>query len=109
MLNMFDPAVLLGLKLAIITILADTTIGWILALTKGEFDIRLVPRFLQTSIVPYVGVLLVLALVTVADPAYTPVFYFVCAIVAAKFGVEAMKDKLTRFFKPANEPPGNIE
>ena len=109
MLNMFDPAVLLGLKLAIIMILADTAIGWILALTKGEFDIRFVPRFLQTSIVPYVGVLLVLALVTVADPAYTPVFYFVCAIVAAKFGVEAMKDKLTQFFKPANEPPGGIE
>jgi len=105
MLDIFDPAVLLGLRLAILAILADTVIGWILAATKGEFDIRLVPRFLQTSIVPYVGVLLVLALVTVADPAYEPVFYFICTLVTAKFGVEAMKDKLTRFFKPANEPP----
>lgn len=65
-----------------------------------------VPRFLQTSIFPYIGVLLVLALVTVADPSYEPVFYFICTIVTAKFGVEALKDKLTQFFKPANEPPG---
>lgn len=103
----FDPAVLLGLRLAILAILADTVIGWILAATRGKFDIRLVPKFLRTSIAPYIGVLLVLALMTVADPAYIPVFYFVCAIVTAKFGVEAMKDKLTRFFKPADEPPSN--
>ena len=103
---LFSPAVLLGLKLAIVAILADTIISWILAASKGEFDIREVPRFLQTSIFPYIGVLLVLALVTIADPVYEPVFYFVCTIVTAKFGVEALKDKLTQFFKPANEPPG---
>lgn len=102
---MFSPAVLLGLKLAVLAILADTLIGWILALAKGGFDIREVPRFLQTSIFPYIGVLLVLALVTVADSSYEPVFFFICTIITAKFGVEALKDKLTQFFKPANEPP----
>lgn len=101
-----SPAVLLGLKLAVLAILADTVIGWILALANGAFDIREVPRFLQTSIFPYIGVLLVLALVTVADAAYEPVFFFICTIITAKFGVEALKDKLTQFFKPANEPPG---
>lgn len=109
MLTLFDPAILLGLKLAILAILSDALIGWILALTKGEFDIRLIPRFLQTSIFPYIGVLLVLAMVTVIDPNYKPVFYFICTIVTAKFGVEAMKDKLTQFFKPANEPPSPAE
>lgn len=107
--NLFTPAVLLGLKLAVVAILADTLIGWILALSKGVFDIREVPRFIQTSIFPYIGVLLVLALVTVADAAYEPVFYFICTIITAKFGVEALKDKLRQFFKPANEPPGGIE
>lgn len=105
MFSYFDPAVLLGLKLALIAILCDTLIGWILAIKLGEFDIRLVPLFLKTNVFPYIGVLLVLALVTVADAAYTPLFYFICAIVTVKFGVEALKDKLTQFFKPANEPP----
>jgi len=105
MLDIFDSAVLLGLKLAILAIVCDTTIGWILAFVKGEFDIRKAPQFLKTNIAPYIGVLLVLALATVADEDYKPVFYFICTLVTAKFGVEALKDKLTQFFKPANEPP----
>lgn len=42
---------------------------------------------------------------TVFDPSYKPVFYFVCTIMSAKSGVEALKDKLTQFFKPAQPPP----
>lgn len=106
-LAMIDPAVLTGLKVAALAILGDTLIGWILAVTKGEFDIRQMPRFLQTSVLPYLGVLLVLAGLTTLVPDYKPVFYFICTIVSAKFGVEALRDKLTQFFKPANEPPAN--
>ena len=102
-----DPAVLTGLKIAAMAILGDTLIGWIFAATKGEFDIRQMPRFLQTSILPYLGVLLVLAGLTAVVPDYKPVFYFICTIVSAKFGIEALKDKLMQFFKPANEPPAN--
>lgn len=104
-LDYFDPAVLLALKIAALAICGDTVIGWILAATQGTFDIRQVPRFLKTSVLPYLGALLVLAIMTVPAPDYKPVFYFICTIVSAKFGVEALKDKLTQFFKPANEPP----
>lgn len=108
MLTYFDPAVLFGLKLALIAILCDTAIGWLLAFVSGEFDIRMVPQFLKTNVLPYFGALVVLALVTVADAAYAPLFYFICLIVTTKFGIEALKDKLTQFFKPANEPPDGI-
>lgn len=102
----FDPAVLLGLKAAAVAILGDTVIGWILAFTRGQFDIRQVPKFLQTNVFPYMSILFVLAGLTVVSPDYKPIFFFICTIITAKFGVEALKDKITQFFKPANEPPG---
>ena len=103
----FDPLVLLGLKVAAVSILGDAVITWILAIAKGQFDIRLVPKFLRTNVLPYLSVLFVLAGLTVASPEYKPLFYFICTIVSAKFGWEALRDKLTQFFKPANEPPSD--
>jgi hypothetical protein len=105
LLAMFDPLVLTALKLAFFTIVGDAAIMWVLAVTKGEFDIRLVPQFLISNILPYIGVLFITALLTLADDGFKPVFYLMTVIVSAKFGVEALKDKLTQFFKPANEPP----
>lgn len=102
-----DDSILFGLKAAILAIIGDTVIGWILAITKGKFDIRLVPKFLRTNVFPYMSILFVLAGMTVVSPDYKPVFFFICTLVTAKFGVEAIKDKLTQFFKPANEPPGD--
>jgi hypothetical protein len=107
LLTLFDPLVLVALKLAFFTIVGHAAITWVLAVTKGEFDIRLAPQFLITNILPYIGVLFITALLTLADDSFKPVFYFMTTIITAKFGVEALKDKLTRFFKPANEPPSN--
>jgi hypothetical protein len=105
LMAMFDPLVLVALKLAFFTSVGDGAISWVLAVTKGEFDIRLAPRFLITNILPYIGVLFITALLTLADDSFKPVFYAMTTIITAKFGVEALKDKLTQFFKPANEPP----
>jgi len=106
LLSAFNPAVLLGLKVALSAILADTAITWALKFTQGAFDIRLMPEFLRTNVFPYMSVLLIAALLTLTDyTVYEPVFYLITTIVTAKFGVEALKDKLTQFFKPANEPP----
>jgi hypothetical protein len=105
MFTMFDPLVLAALKLAFFTIVGDAAITWVLAASKGEFDIRLVPKFLVANILPYIGVLFITALLTLADDSFKPVFYVMTTIITAKFGVEALKDKLTQFFKPANEPP----
>jgi hypothetical protein len=105
LLAMFDPLVLAALKLAFFAIVGDAAITWVLAVTKGEFDIRLAPKFLIANILPYIGVLFITALLTLADDSFKPVFYFMTTIITVKFGVEALKDKLVQFFKPANEPP----
>jgi len=86
--------ILLGLKICVIAILADTLLGWVFAFIRGEFDIREAPRFLQTAVLPYVGSLLIVAGLAYLDPQYMPVFIIVTGIITAKFGVEAIKDKI---------------
>jgi len=86
--------ILLGLKICVIAILADTLLGWVFAFTRGEFDIREAPRFLQTAVLPYMGSLLIVAGLAYLDPQYMPVFIIVTGIITAKFGVEAIKDKI---------------
>lgn len=86
--------ILLGLKICVIAILADTLLGWVFAFIRGEFDIREAPRFLQTAVLPYMGSLLIVAGLAYLDPQYMPVFIVVTGIITAKFGVEAIKDKI---------------
>lgn len=86
--------ILLGLKICVIAILADTLLGWVFAFIRGEFDIREAPRFLQTAVLPYMGSLLIVAGLAYLDPQYMPVFIIVTGIITAKFGVEAIKDKI---------------
>lgn len=91
--------ILLGIKICLIAIIADTLLGWLFAFIKGEFDIREAPRFLQTAILPYIGSLLIVAVLAYLDPSYMPLFVIVTGIITAKFGVEAIKDKIIGYFK----------
>lgn len=94
-----ELSILLGIKICLIAIIGDTLLGWIFAFIKGEFDIREAPRFLQTAILPYVGSLLIVAGLAYIDEAYLPVFAIITGIITAKFGVEAIKDKIIGYFK----------
>ena len=78
--------ILLGIKICLIAIVADTLLGWLFALVKGEFDIREAPRFLQTAVLPYIGSLLIVAGLAYLEPNYMPVFLFLTGIITAKFG-----------------------
>ncbi len=91
--------ILLGIKICLIAIVGDTLLGWLFAFIKGEFDIRQAPRFLQTAVLPYVGSLMIVAGLAYIDPAYMPVFIAITGIITAKFGVEAIKDKIIGYFK----------
>ena len=91
--------ILLGIKICLIAIVADTLLGWLFAFIKGEFDIREAPRFLQTAVLPYIGSLLIVAGLAYLEPSYMPIFVIVTGIIAAKFGVEAVKDKIIGYFK----------
>ena len=91
--------ILLGIKICLIAIIADTLLGWLFDFIKGEFDIREAPRFLQTAILPYVGSLLIVAVLAYLDSVYMPVFVVITGIITAKFGMEAIKDKIIGYFK----------
>ena len=91
--------ILTGIQICLIAIISDTLLGWLFAFIKGEFDIRQAPRFLQTAVLPYVGSLMIVAGLAYIDPAYMPVFIAITGIITAKFGVEAIKDKIIGYFK----------
>lgn len=91
--------ILTGIQICLIAIISDTLLGWLFAFIKGEFDIREAPRFLQTAILPYIGSLLIVAVLAYLDPSYMPLFVIVTGIITAKFGVEAIKDKIIGYFK----------
>ncbi len=78
--------------------MGDTFLGWLIAFAKGDFDIRKAPQFLQTAILPYIGALLIVAGLAYMEPSYMPVFLVVTGLITAKFGVEAVKDKIIGYF-----------
>lgn len=94
---MFDQEVLVGLKVAVLAIFGDAVIGWSIAAFRNEFDIRKMVQFVKTNILPYMAVLMVLAVMAMVDQSYKAVFFAITAMVTAKFSVEALKDKLMGF------------
>lgn len=94
--------------LAIITL--DTVLGILASLKQGEFDWRELPRFLQTAILPYIGGLLLLGLVSMLSNEVAAIFYAAVAATAAKFLAE-VKDKVVVLFgrealPTGTDPPG---
>lgn len=94
MFNSFiDTSVLTTLGTALGLILLDLLLGIFLSMKQGNFDVRRLPQFLISSVLPYVGSLLMLALFVESIPAIAAVFYTSAASVVAKFLVD-IKDKL---------------
>ncbi len=89
--------------LAIITL--DTVLGILASLKQGEFDWRELPRFLQTAILPFVGGLLLLGLVSMLSPEIAALYYAAVAATSAKFMAE-IKDKVVVLFGLEALPPG---
>jgi len=94
-----NPSILLGIKICLIAICGDTAITWLLSFIKGEFNIRLAPKFVKSNVLPYIGGLLIVGILANIDSNYMPVFAIVTAGITAKFGVEVIKDKIIGFFK----------
>lgn len=94
----FDPIILLGIKISLTAILVDTMIGWVLAFASGTFDITKMPRFLATNIFPYIGALLIVAFASNYDATWKPLFEICCGLITVKFGYEAVKEKIVGYF-----------
>ena len=95
--------------IALLTVLAiialDTVLGILASLKQGEFNFRELPRFLQTAILPYIGGLLLLGLVSMLSPEIAAIFYAAVAATTAKFLVE-IKDKVVILFGREALPTG---
>lgn len=98
-LTSIDSSIILGIKICLTAIIGDAMIGWLIAYLKGEFDVRKVPQFLKTNVLPYVGSLFILGFLVTLDSAYLPVFAGVVIFITGKFSIEALKDKIYDYFK----------
>lgn len=82
-------------------ILADTIIGVFISLKEGNFDITVFPKFLAKNVLPYVGSLLIFAFLAQSTGDGNLIALFdVCVVgVTAKFGWEAINEKILGYFK----------
>ena len=88
-----DVQVLGSLLLVLSVIVADTLLGIIRAIARQEFDVRVLPQFLQTSVFPYVGSLIALAVFSFFVPEIKALLLAASAFLLAKYLAE-IKDKL---------------
>ena len=93
---MFDKTTFITLGTVLGMIVLDTLLGIIVSISKKEFDVRQLPRFLQTSILPYVGGLTILAIFSYNDT-IKPLFYAAATATTAKYIAE-IKDKISKMF-----------
>jgi len=82
----------------------DTVLGWIKAVVNREWDWKKVCQFLQTSVLPYVGGLLALAVLALLQPdGMMPVFFASIAATDVKMIADIVK-KINEFGVPVQKP-----
>lgn len=79
------PKVLVTLETVLGLILADFIFGVLVSLRNGEFNLSKLPRFVETSLIPYVGGLLVLALFSNVNTELGALFFTIAATITVKF------------------------
>ena len=83
--SFISPKVLVALETVLGLILADFIFGVLLSLRNGNFSFSKLPRFVETSLVPYIGGLLVLALFSIVNTELGALFFTIAATITAKF------------------------
>ncbi|GAB6171947.1 hypothetical protein JCM15765_14250 [Paradesulfitobacterium aromaticivorans] len=85
--------VIVAFEMALGLIFLDLMLGIIRALSKGEFEPRKLPKFLQSSVLPYVGSLALLAIFSTIIPEIKALYFTAVTAVNAKFLFD-VKDKI---------------
>jgi heme A synthase len=106
MLNQIPSQMIQAILITVGLICLDTLLGWIKALANHEWDWRKVCQFLQTSVLPYIGGLLALAVLALLQPdSMTAVFYASTAAADVKL-VADIVSKISGFGVPVQKPEG---
>jgi len=79
-------------------IMLDFILGVLISRKKETFDVGLLPKFIATNLFPYVGGLVVLALLSVYLAQMEYLYYTAVGLVTLKFSKEALLDKITELF-----------
>ena len=94
----YAPAAMLSITGAIMALIfLDALMGIASAIKNKTFNIRKLPQFVSTNLLPYVGGLIVLMLAAILVPDLSAAFYTAAAAVAAKYLAE-IKDKIAAVF-----------
>lgn len=91
------PAALTTLEAVLALVLADFIFGILVSLRTGTFSASKLPQFIQTSLLPYSGGLLVLALFSNANTALGALFFTTATTVTVKFVADIVA-KATQLF-----------
>jgi hypothetical protein len=91
------PAALTTLEAVLALVLADFIFGILVSLRAGTFSASKLPQFIQTSLLPYSGGLLVLALFSNANTALGALFFTTATTVTVKFVADIVA-KATQLF-----------
>lgn len=94
-MDFFDLAALKLLGSLLLVVGLNVAFGIILAIKAGTFDVRALPRFLQTDVLPIILPLAVLAFMVKGNSGLLTVWEVVSAAALAKYIAE-VKDKFTQ-------------
>lgn len=77
--------VLVSLEAVLGLILADFIFGVLVSIRNGNFSLNKLPQFVETSLLPYIGGLLVLALFSNANAELGALYFTITATITVKF------------------------
>jgi len=97
-LGLFSTAIFKSLILVVAVIMLDFVLGMLISIKKKTFEVGLLPKFLATNLFPYVGGLVVLALLSVYLAQMEYLYYAAVGLVTLKFSKEALLDKIKELF-----------
>lgn len=91
------PKVLATLGTVLGIILADFVFGILVSLRNGNFQVSKLPQFVETSLIPYIGGLLALALFSNVNAELGALFFTIAATITVKFLAD-ITTKVTQLF-----------
>lgn len=94
-----DTGILYSMLIVAAVIAADTLFGILVGVRNREFDFRILPQFLITGVLPFLGGLIILALLANYIVAFDGLFYTAAAFVVAKY-VGDLLEKVKLLFGP---------
>lgn len=112
MIALFSSALFKGFLVVLAFILLNFLFGVLISLKKKEFDLKRLPKFLATDVFPFVGSLMLLALLSVYLAELEKFYYGAVAIISIGFGKEALWDKTREYytlFRKSDSQPSLFE